>query len=147
MTVGPVEYVIVEFPGNKFKGEIVPALRELTANRTIRIIDLVFIKKDQEGNVSMDELSALDPEEAAVFAELNGEIYDLLNEEDILLAATKLANNSSAALLIYEHAWVTRLRDAVVNAGGRLVESDRIAPEIVEAAMAAALNSGVASPA
>ena len=142
MSIGPVDYVVVEFPGNKFKGEIVPALRELTASGTISIIDLVFIKKDQEGNVLTFEMNALSPDEAAVVAELNGETYDLLNEQDIMAVAATLANNSSAALLIYEHTWVTRLRDAVLNASGRFVEGDRIPREVVEAAMAAAKNAG-----
>ena len=62
--MGPVEYLVIEFPGNQFKGEIVPALAELTENGTIRILDLLFIKKDEDGNVLSFELSALALEEA-----------------------------------------------------------------------------------
>ena len=96
--MGPVEYLVIEFPGNQFNGEIVPALTELTKNGTIRIIDLLFIKKDADGNVTWMELSnsarwrRLPP-----FDDLDGEIDDLLNEEDIALAAEKLEPNSSAA--------------------------------------------------
>ena len=139
--MGPVEYIIVEFPGNQFKGEIVPALRELTSNGTIRIIDLIFIKKDAAGNVQSYELSTLGAEEAAPFDDVDGEIDNLLNDDDIQMAATKLDNNSSAALMVYEHAWVTRLRDAVRNANGRVIENEYIPREIVEAAMAAALST------
>ena len=57
--MGPVEYLVVEFPGNQFKGEIVPALKELTHNGTIQIIDLIFIKKDADGNMTSFELSNL----------------------------------------------------------------------------------------
>jgi hypothetical protein len=136
--MGPVEYLVVEFPGNKFKGEIVPALKELTKNGTIRIIDLLFVKKDADENVAWDELINLPAEDAAAFDDLDGEVDDLLNEEDISIAAEKLRPNSSAALLVFEHVWATRLRDAVVNAGGRLVDNDRIPAAVVEAAFAAA---------
>ena len=139
--MGPVEYLIVEFPGNKFKGEIVPALAELTNSGIIQVIDLIFIKKDEAGNVASFELSALGADEASPFDDLDGEIDGLLSEEDILLAAEKLQLNSSAALLVFEHAWATRLRDAIVGANGRLVDNGRIPREIVEAAMAMALGT------
>ena len=138
--MGPVEYLIVEFPGNKFKGEIVPALLEVTASGIIQVIDLLFIKKDADGNVSSFELNTLDADEAAPFEDLDGEIGGLLSEEDILLAAESLKPNSSAALLVFEHVWATRLRDAIVNASGRLVDNGRIPPAVVEAARAAALG-------
>ena len=139
--MGPVEYLLIEFPGNKFKGEIVPALVELTASGIIQIIDLIFIKKDEAGNVTSFELSALEAEEASPFDDLDGEIDGLLSEEDILIAAEALQPNCSAALLVFEHAWATRLRDAVVNANGRLVDNGRIPGAVVEAAMAMALGT------
>jgi hypothetical protein len=136
--MGPVEYLVVEFPGNQFNGDIVPALKELTRNGTIHIIDLIFVKKDGDGNVKSFELSNLSAAEAAAFNDLDGEIDDLLNEEDVLLAAEKLQPNSAGALLVFEHTWATRLRDAVVNSGGRLVDNDRIPTAVVDAAFAAA---------
>ena len=139
--MGPVEYLVVEFPGNKFNGDVVPALKELTHNGTIHIIDLIFVKKDGDGNVTSFELSNLSAAEAAAFNDLDAEIDDLLNEEDISIAAEKLRPNSSAALLVFEHTWATRLRDAVVNSGGRLVENERIPAAVVEAAMAAARSA------
>jgi hypothetical protein len=136
--MGPVEYLVVEFPGNQFNGDVVPALKELTRNGTIHIIDLIFVKKDGDGNVKSFELSNLSAAEAAAFNDLDGEIDDLLNEEDILLAAEKLQPNSAGAILVFEHTWAIRLRDAVVNSGGRLVENDRISNPVVDAAFAAA---------
>ena len=136
--MGPVEYLVVEFPGNQFNGDVVPALKELTRNGIIHIIDLIFVKKDKDGNVKSFELSNLSAAEAAAFNDLDGEIDDLLNEEDILLAAEKLRPNSAGALLVFEHTWAIRLRDAVVNSGGRLVENDRIPAAVVDAAFAAA---------
>jgi hypothetical protein len=136
--MGPVEYLIVEFPGNQFKGEILPALIELTDNGTIRIIDLLFIKKDANGDVEWFELEAMAEAEASDFDDLDGEIDDLLNEEDIEIAAEMLEPNSSAAMLVFENVWATRLRDAIRDANGRLVDNARIPAEIVEAALEAA---------
>jgi hypothetical protein len=136
--MGPVEYLIVEFPGNQFKGEILPALIELTDNGTIRIIDLLFIKKDANGDVEWFELEAMAEAEASDFDDLDGEIDDLLNEEDVEIAAEMLEPNSSAAMLVFENVWATRLRDAIRDANGRLVDNARIPAEIVEAALEAA---------
>ena len=83
--MGPVEYLIVEFPGNQFKGEIVPALNELVSNGTIRILDLIFIRKDADGSVTWNELSALPVEEASLFNVLGSEFHDLMTEEDFII--------------------------------------------------------------
>jgi translation initiation factor IF-2 len=139
MSVGPIEYLVVAFPGNKFKGEIVPALADLVESETIRILDLVFILKDEEGNVAALELSELDDDdEAAGMTDVAEVERGLLNEEDIQLAADALEDNSSAALLVFENVWATRFAEAVRNAGGVLVANERIPYDIVEAAMAAA---------
>ncbi len=135
--MGPVEYLVVEFPGNKFKGEIVPALIELVENETIRIIDLLFVKKDEEGNVSSFELSALSNDESAAFDELDGEVSDLLSEEDILNEAELLMPGSSGAILVFENVWAERFATAVRNADGRVVDNARIPASVIEAALAA----------
>jgi hypothetical protein len=136
--MGPVDYLLVEFPGNDFKGEIVPALAELTQNGTIRIIDLLFIRKDEEGTITWQELTDLPGANAAAFEDLDGEVNDLLNEDDIVREAKLLQPHSSAAVLVYENVWATRLRDAVVNAGGRLVDHARVPAAVVEEALRAA---------
>ena len=135
--MGPVEYLVVEFPGNKFKGEIVPALKELTDNGTIRVIDLVFVRRDEDGSATWIELSDLPIEDAAPFDDLDGEFGGLLNEEDILMMADLVQPNSSAAVMVFENVWATRLRDAIVGAGGRLVDNARIPAAVVDAAIAA----------
>lgn len=132
--MGPVEYLIIGFPGNKFKGEIVPALTELINNGIICIINLVFIKKDENGNIKTIEMSELDDEEGLAFDYLEHEINDLLNKEDISLAAQKLEPNTSALMLVFENAWATRLRDAIVNANGKMLENARIPAGVVQAA-------------
>ena len=135
--MGPVEYLVVEFPGNKFKGEIVPALKELTDNGTIRVIDLIFVRRDEDGSATWIELSDLPIEDAAPFDDLDGEFGSLLNEEDILMMADLVQPNSSAAVMVFENVWATRLRDAIVGAGGRLVDNARIPAAVVDAAIAA----------
>ena len=135
--MGPVEYLIIEFPGNQFNGDIAPALAELVDDGTIHIIDLLFVKKDAEGNVLVVELEGLDEAAAAAFDELEGDIYDLFNEEDVMLTAELLAPSSSAAIIVYEQLWAVRLRDAISDADGRLVEYGRVLPEAIDAALEA----------
>ena len=137
MSIGPIEYIVVGFPGNKFKGEIVPALAELVENGTIRILDLVFILKDEEGNVAAVELADLDPEdEAAGMADISEVNAGLLNEDDIALTAEALEPNSSAGLLVFENVWATRFAEAVRNADGLLIANERIPYDVVQAALA-----------
>jgi len=136
--MGPVEYLLIAFPGNRFNGEIVPALTELTDKGIIHIIDLVFIRKDADGNVVAAELEDLPADVAAAFDDLDGDISDLVSDEDITIAAESLDPDSSAGLLVYENVWATRFRDAIVDSGGRLVDRGHIPPEALEAALEAA---------
>jgi hypothetical protein len=138
MALGPVELLVIKFPGNEFRGEIAPALRELVENGTIRIIDLLFIKKDAEGKVTANELTDLAPDLYAVFDPLVSDIEGLLADDDVQALAGALENNSSAGVLLFENVWATRFRDAVLNANGQLVLSERIPRSVIEAATAAA---------
>jgi hypothetical protein len=140
MTLGPVEYLLIGFPGNQFKGEIVPALADLIEAGTVRILDLVFVKKDEDGSITTFEYDAMT--EAPGFAALDGEAGGLLNDDDIALAAEALAPDSSAALLVWEDTWAAPLAAALRNAGGVLVAGERIPHEIVEQALDA-LPAGV----
>ena len=136
MTIGPVEYMIVAFPGNKFSGEIAPALAELADNGTIRIIDLAFVMKDADGTVAAMELNDLDSKVGAAFAEIAGEGPGrLLNEEDLEAAAEELEPNSSAALLVWEDLWAAKLKQAILNADGVLLDLERLPHEVVQAAI------------
>jgi len=130
--VGPVEYIILGFPGNHFKSEIVPALAKLIDSRTVRIIDLIFILKDGDGNVTTFEFDQL--EELAPFSTLEGEISGLINQEDVAYAADALEPNTSAAILVWEDTWATEFAEAVRNAGGVMLEGARIPAELLETA-------------
>ena len=136
MSLGPVEYMVIEFPGNQFKGEIVPALREVVDKGVIRIIDLVFVRKDEQGNVSVMELADLQKDAADAFAPLAREASTLFAEEDVEKVSDIMETNSSVALLLFEHVWATRFRDAVLNANGRVIAGERIEKERVDAALA-----------
>ncbi len=135
MSIGPVEYMIVAFPGNRLKGEIVPALAELVEAGTIRIIDLAFVMKDADGAVVTAELGDLDSEVFKAFDALSPETMGLLNQDDLAAAGEELQPNSSAALLVWEDVWATKLRDAILNAGGELLDLERVPYEVVNAAV------------
>jgi len=135
MTIGPVEYMVVAFPGNRFTGEIVPAIREQVDAGVIRVIDLAFVMKDAEGNVTGLEVGDLESEVGAAFAVLAGEGGGLLNEEDLEAAAEELEPNSSAALLVWEDLWATKIAEAIRNAGGELYDLERLPHEVVQAAI------------
>jgi len=133
MNVGPVEYLILGFPGNKFTGQIVPELAKLIDSGLIRLIDLTFIRKDSAGEVEVVEYDAV--EELAAFAGLDAEVGGILTGEDIAHAALSLEPNTSAALLIWEDTWAAPFAAAVRNASGVILEGARIPREIIEQAM------------
>jgi uncharacterized membrane protein len=134
--IGPVEYVVIGFPGNRFKGEIVPAIAELVDNDIVHIIDVAFVKKDADGTVTAFEYDDLDDVLEFGFADVDGEAGGVLNDEDLRLAAETLEPNSSAALIVWEHRWAARVAKAIRDAGGRIVAGERIPHEIVEGALA-----------
>jgi hypothetical protein len=134
MTMGPVEYIIVGFPGNKFSGEVAPELVALVESGTIRVLDLIFIGKDADGSVVAFEIDELDA--IAGFGALDGEVGGLISQEDIEYAAATLEPNSSAALLIWEDVWAARFAEAVRNSNGVLLEGARIPYELIEPLLA-----------
>ena len=136
MTIGPVQYGVFAFPGNRFKGEIAPALADLVERGTIRILDLTFVLKDEDGSVVAAELSELDPDVAALFASTGAEAGMLFNQDDVESAAEELEPNSSALLIVWEDVWATQLAEAIRNADGIVLDMDRIPHEVVEAAVA-----------
>ena len=130
MAVGPIELLVVKFPGNQFKGEIAPALQELVETGTIRIIDLIFAIKDEEGALAIVELNALGDETLAVFEPEPSELSGSLTEDDARSLSGGLENNSSAAILLFENTWATKFVDAMRNANGELILIERV-PRVV----------------
>ena len=137
--IGPVDYMIVAFPGNQFRGEIGPALADLIEAGTIRIIDLAFVGKDAEGNTASFELTDIDPEVRAGFEKMGVEINGLFNDDDLTAAAEELEPNMSAALLVWENVWARDVAQKLRDAGGVLLDFERLPHEVVQAAREAAL--------
>jgi hypothetical protein len=138
MTLGPIDFVAIKFPGNKFSGEIIPALRELVANGTVRILDIIFVKKDAQGIVEAFELAALGPVEAKLFDHIEREIHPVISDTDLQAAAAALENNSSAGLILWENTWAVRFKGAVLKADGELLAYGRLADDFVKSAFEAA---------
>ena len=137
--IGPVDYMIVAFPGNQFKGEIAPALADLVEAGTIRIIDLAFVAKNANGDIVAMELTDIDPEVRKGFENAGVEVNGLFNDEDLQAAGEELEPNSSAALLVWENVWARDVAQAMRDAGGVLLDFDRLPHEVVQAAREAAL--------
>jgi hypothetical protein len=137
--IGPVDYMIVAFPGNKFTGEIAPALAKLVEAGTIRIIDLAFVAKTADGDIAAMELTDIDPEVRKGFENAGVEVNGLFNDEDLQAAGEELEPNSSAALLVWENVWARDVAQAMRDAGGVLLDFDRLPHEVVQAAREAAL--------
>ena len=132
--IGPVDYAIVAFPGNKFRGEIAPALAELVDAGTIRLIDVAFVGKSESGNIVAMELTELDPDVQAALDKLNIEVGGLFNEDDLQADGEELEPNSSACLLVWENVWARKVAQAMRDAGGVLLDFDRLPHDVVQAA-------------
>lgn len=142
--IGPVDYALIAFPGNQFRGEIAPALADLVDAGTIRIIDATFVAKDEDGNTGMFELTELAPDVQAALAKLDIEVGGLFNEDDLMDAADALQPNSSAALLVWENVWARKVTQAMRDAGGQLVAFDRLPHDVVQAAREYVLEAAAA---
>ena len=133
MAIGPVEYIIVGFPGNKFTGAIAPELVALVESGMVRILDLIFIGKDADGATVSFEIDELDA--VAGFGDLDTDVGGLISQEDIEFASAQLEPNSSAALLIWEDLWAAPFAEAVWASGGVLLEGARIPQELIASAL------------
>jgi hypothetical protein len=137
--LGPVDYMIVAFPGNQFRGEIAPALADLVESGTIRTIDLAFVGKSSEGDVVAFELTDLEPDVREAFEKAGVEVNGLFNEDDLMAAGEELEPNSSAALLVWENVWARDVAQKIRDAGGVLLDFERLPHEVVQAAREAVL--------
>jgi len=142
MQLGPVEYAVVAFPGNQFTGEVAPALADLIEAGTIRVIDLAFVTKSDDGVASAMELGELAPDVQAVFEAAGVKVNGLLNDEDLMRAAESLDPGNSAALIVWEDLWAKKFTEALRGAAGVLVERRTIPHEIAQAAHDYAVSVG-----
>ncbi len=142
--IGPVDYVVVAFPGNQFKGEIVPALEDLVEAGTVRIIDTAFVGKDENGEIFTLEVTELDPDVQEALDALDMEVQGLFNDEELLAIGQNLEPNFSAAVLVWENVWARKVAQAIRDAGGVMVAFERIPHDIVQAAREWALEEAQA---
>jgi hypothetical protein len=133
MTLGPLEYVLIGFEGNRFTGQILPELRIAQEKGIIRVIDLLFLTKDESGNVTMMELRDMSEGEARQYSDLASGLKSILESDDVDAAGANMANNTSAGLLLFEHTWAIHLKEAILNAGGMALAGGLITPAIVQA--------------
>jgi hypothetical protein len=142
MEIGPVDVVILAFPGNKFHGKIVPELRKLIEGGLIRVLDLMFVYKDDEGNVGSVEMAGLgadlDPQFVEVDVQYAGAILD---SDDVSLAGDGLEPGNSAAIIVWENTWAAPFVSALRDADAVVVDQARIPVDVVEAALSATAES------
>jgi hypothetical protein len=135
--LGPIDWIVIEFPGSKFNGQIAPALRDLVERDLIRVLDLLVLKKDADGSLEAFELSDLDVGEIGEFQAYESELAMLLSEEDVTSLAAAVEPGSSAAVLVWENTWAAPFGSAVRRSGGQLVASGRIPIQAMLAAIEA----------
>jgi Family of unknown function (DUF6325) len=142
--MGPVDYLVIEFPGSRMTGEGLPLLVDLVDRGIIRILDLVFVQKQQDGTVSGLAIADLDGDGKLDLAVFEGASSGLVGEDDMRQAGGALEPGSSAAILVYENTWAAPLAIALRRGGGQLVAGGRIpvqgllaALDAIEAAEAA----------
>ena len=138
--LGPIDYLLVEWPGKQPNGEALPHLVDLVDRGLIRILDFAFIKKEEDGSVIQLEIADLGDESLV----LEGASSGILSDEDTSEAAQALENGTSAALLVYENSWAAPFASAVRRSGGQLVASGRIPVNEILAALEAAEQDAAA---
>jgi hypothetical protein len=139
---GPIDYLVVEFPGNQMTGEAFPLLVDLVDRGLVRILDLVFVRKDLDGSVAGLELSDLDGDGELDLSVFEGASSGLIGEDDIQEAGGVLQPGSSAGILVYENVWAAPFAAAVRRSGGQLVASGRIPVQAMLAALDAIDQDG-----
>jgi len=135
--LGPVDWIVVEFPGSRFRGEIAPALAELVEHGIVRVLDLLLIRKDEDGSLDFFELADLDEAEIGGLRAYETALAHLLSEEDVETVAAAVEPGSTAALLVWENSWAAPFASAVRRAGGQLAASGRIPVQALLAAIEA----------
>ncbi len=136
--MGPIDYIVVEFPGSKMTGEGLPLLVDLVDRGIIRILDLVFVMKDLDGSVHGIAIADLDGDGELDLAVFEGASSGLLGDDDIEEAGTVLEPGSSAGIIVYENVWAGPFASALRRGGGQLVASGRIPVQALLAALESA---------
>ena len=135
---GPVDIAVIAFDEPKFDGSIASTIADLVADGTVRILDIVLVNKDENGEVTLIEVTDVDGDGIPDLVALQGDIPGLLSETDAGLAVEEMPNNTAIALLAWENTWLVRAGQAIRNNGGTLIAYERIPAEDVQAVLASA---------
>jgi hypothetical protein len=142
--LGPVDWLVVEFPGTDYgKGRVAPYLQDLVDRGLVRVLDLVFLRKNKDGTLEMGEISNLDQSELGELRASEAELAMVLSEQDVVDLAETIEPGNSAVVLVWENLWAAPFGSAVRHAGGQLVASGRIPTQAVLAAIEADAQEGV----
>ena len=142
--LGPVDWIVVEFPGNDYgKGQVAPLLKDLIDRGLVRVLDLLFLRKDAQGNLEAAEIADLDDSDLGELRSYEAELAMVLSEQDVMDLAETIEAGNSAAVLVWENLWAAPFGAAVRHAGGQLVASGRIPTQAVLAAIEADAKEGV----
>lgn len=136
--MGPVDYLVVEFPENKLNGEALPLLVDLVDRGIIRLLDLAFVEKAADGTVAGVELHDLDVDGDFDLAVFDGASSGILDEDDLQEAGATLQPGSAAGVLVYENVWAAPFASALRRGGGMVVANGRIPVPSLVAALDAA---------
>ncbi len=137
MPLGPIEVLVVEFPGSKFTGAIIPELERLIEAETITVIDGLFLQRGEDDSVTFVEFEELGAgHDAAALAALLRQVESLISDEDVAEIAESLQPGSAAAVLVFEHTWAKGFQEAIVNSGGILAANLRIPGPAVDELLA-----------
>ncbi len=118
MTLGPLEYIIIGCPGNQFTREIAPELHAIQEKEFARVVDLLFLRKEADGTVTVLEVRDLDDEEIASFGILKSNLMGLITPQDIVTLGSAIPPETSAVAILLEHLWIARLQQAIERANG-----------------------------
>ena len=132
---GPVDVAVIAFDEPKFDGSIAAAIADLVADGTVRILDIVLVNKDENGEVTLLEVTDVDGDGIPDLIALQGDIPGMLSETDAGLAVEEMPNNTAIALLAWENTWLVRAGQAIRNNGGTLIAFERIPAEDVQAVL------------
>lgn len=133
MSLGPIEVLVVGFPGNQFSGLIIPELERLIEADVISVVDGLLVSKDADGDVTFVEFDEIgENDDAARLADVLDQLESLISDEDVDELSAGLEPNSSAAILVFEHTWAKPFRDAIVDSGGVLAANFRVPGLVVD---------------
>jgi uncharacterized membrane protein len=132
MTIGPLEFVVIGCKGHQFTSEIVPELNSIQEKGLIRVVDLFFVRKDVNGTVTVLEVNDLNDEELAAFDPIKEDLMGFLTPEDIVLLTDAIPPDTSAVIVLLEHAWIVKLTEGLNRAGAVLLAGGMVPQSSME---------------